>query len=367
MKRKTGFMPKNQFLNGALTGCNCPATKEIHMSDVMSLVEDGAEDDVIVPFSVSSLDVRGRTGQFGAVIDTILARHAYPQPVAQLLAQTLTLTALLGSSLKFDGKFIMQTQTDGPVSLLVADLRANGALRGYARFDAGYFAANPNLKGAPSELLGNGVLAFTVDQGEYMQRYQGMVQLNGQSLEEAAVHYFRQSEQLPTEIRLSVAQLFTPSASGKGAAAQWRAGGMIAQFMPTEPDRMKPWDLPGGDAPEGSAAMADFLEDNGEDDAWTEAKALIRTISDVELTDPEIGAERLLYRLFNQHDPRRFEALPIRDECSCSRERLKDVLLSFSEEERSESVVDDRITVDCEFCSTHYEFKMEELGSVSPS
>ena len=332
------------------------------MPEVMSLVEDGAEDDVIVPFSVSSLDVRGRTGQFGAAIDTILARHAYPQPVAQLLAQALTLTALLGSSLKFDGKFIMQTQTDGPVGLLVADLRGNGALRGYARFDADYFAANPNSKATPQELLGQellgtGVLAFTVDQGEYMQRYQGMVQLNGQSLEEAAVHYFKQSEQLPTEIRLAVAQLFTPSATGNGAAAQWRAGGMIAQFMPTEPDRMKAMDLPGGDAPEGSAALADFMED----DVWTEAKALIRTISDVELTDPEIGAERLLYRLFNQHDPRRFEALPIRDECSCSRQRLKDVLMNFSEEERQQSVVDSRITVDCEFCSTHYEFKMEEL------
>jgi molecular chaperone Hsp33 len=327
------------------------------MSDKISLVEDGAEDDVIVPFSVSSLDVRGRTAQFGPAINAILARHDYPESVAQLLAQALTLTALLGSSLKFDGKFIMQTQTDGPVSLLVADLRANGALRGYARFDVDYFAANPNLKANPSDLLGTGILAFTVDQGEYMQRYQGMVQLIGQSLEEAAAHYFRQSEQLPTEIRLSVAQLFVPSVSGKGAEAFWRAGGLIAQFIPTEPDRMKPMDLPGGDAPEGSAALADFMED----DAWTEAKALIQTVSDVELTDPEVGAERLLYRLFNQHDPRRFEALPIRDECSCSRDRLKDVLMNFTEEERAESVVDNRITVDCEFCSTHYEFKMEEL------
>ena len=145
------------------------------MSEPISLVETGAEDDVIVPFTVQSLDVRGRTGQFGAAINAILARHAYPQPVAQLLAQALTLTSLLGSSLKFDGKFIMQTQTDGPVGLLVADLRANGALRGYARFDAAYFAEKPNNKATASELLGKGILAFTVDQGEYMQRYQGMV------------------------------------------------------------------------------------------------------------------------------------------------------------------------------------------------
>jgi molecular chaperone Hsp33 len=333
------------------------APKETFMSDQVSLVESGAEDDVIVPFTVSSLDIRGRTAQFGVAINSILARHDYPQQVAQLLAQALTLTALLGSSLKFDGKFIMQTQTDGPVSLLVADLRANGALRGYARFDADFFAANVNEKSLPYELIGTGVLAFTVDQGEYMQRYQGMVQLNGQSLEEAAVHYFRQSEQLPTEIRLSVAQLYVPSINGTGSTPQWRAGGMIAQFMPTELDRMKQMDLPGGDAPEGSAVLADFIED----DAWAEAKALIQTISDVELTDPEVGAERLLYRLFNQHDPRRFEALPIRDECSCSRERLKEVLINFSAEERAESLVDNRITVDCEFCSTNYEFKIEEL------
>ncbi|MGL4405002.1 MAG: Hsp33 family molecular chaperone [Notoacmeibacter sp.] len=332
------------------------------MSDYVSPIETGAEDDVIVPFSVSSLDVRGRTGQFGAAINSILQRHAYPEPVAQLLAQALSLTALLGSSLKFDGKFIMQTQTDGPVGLLVADLRANGALRGYARFDADYFAASQPPKMA-HELLGNGVLAFTVDQGEYMQRYQGMVQLNGQTLEEAAVHYFKQSEQLPTEIRLSVAELFVPADASKGSIKQWRAGGMIAQFMPSEPERMRPVDLPGGDAPEGSAALDDFLGIESEDDSWTEAKALIRTISDVELTDPDIGAERLLYRLFNQHDPRRFEALPIRDECSCSRERLKDVLLSFTQAERTESVVEGRITVDCEFCSKHYQFTLEELES----
>lgn len=329
------------------------------MSNFAITADDGAEDDVIVPFTVSSLDVRGRTGQFGAAIDAILSRHDYPQPVAQLLAQALALTALLGSSLKFDGKFIMQTQTDGPVGLLVADLRANGALRGYARFDADYFKTPEHLKTTSTDLLGNGVLAFTVDQGEYMQRYQGMVQLNGQSLEDAAVHYFRQSEQLPTEVRLAVAQLFVPSISGNGTKSQWRAGGLIAQFMPTEPDRMKQMDLPGGDAPEGSAALADFLED----DSWTEAKALIRTISDVELTDPEVGAERLLYRLFNQHDPRRFEVLAIRDECSCSRARLKQVLMNFSKEEREESVANGFITVDCEFCSTHYEFMLEEFES----
>ncbi len=299
--------------------------------------------------------MRGRTGQFGAAIDAILGRHAYPEPVARLLAEAIALTALLGSSLKFDGKFIMQTQTDGPVNLLVADLRTNGALRGYARFDESWFAAADRSTVAPHSLLGKGVLAFTVDQGEYTQRYQGLVELKGQSLQEAAVHYFRQSEQLPTEIRLAVSRLFTPAETG-GMQARWRAGGLIAQFMPEAPDRLRPNDISGGDAPEGTV-----LPDVDEDDAWTEAKALVRTVEDSELTDPTIGAERLLYRLFNQHDPRVFPAFAVRDECSCSRQRIASVLKSFPEEERGEGAVDGRISVTCEFCSARYEFAVEEL------
>jgi molecular chaperone Hsp33 len=314
-----------------------------------------ADGDVIHPFSVSELDVRGRTGQFGAAIDAILGRHAYPEPVARLLAEAIALTALLGSSLKFDGKFIMQTQTDGPVNLLVADLRTNGALRGYARYDEEWFATGDRDATAPHTLLGKGVLAFTVDQGEHTQRYQGLVELKGQSLEDAAIHYFRQSEQLPTEIRLAVSRLFTPAVAG-GMEAHWRAGGIIAQFMPDMPQRLRHNDIPGGDAPAGVIAPEEQL-----DDAWTEARALLRTVEDSELTDPTINAERLLYRLFNQHDPRVFPAFPVRDECSCSRERIAGVLKSFPEDDRAEGAVDGRIAVTCEFCSTRYDFAVEDV------
>jgi len=167
-----------------------------------------AGDDHVVPFAVEPLDVRGRTVQLGPLLDQILDRHAYPEPVARLLAEACVVTVLLGTSLKFEGKFILQTRTDGPVDMLVADFTTPHSLRAYARFDAGRVeeAIKAGMT-APEDLLGTGVLALTIDQGAHTQRYQGIVELNGISLEEAARTYFRQSEQIPTELRLSVAKL----------------------------------------------------------------------------------------------------------------------------------------------------------------
>ena len=161
---------------------------------------DFAGDDRVVPFQILGLDARGRAVQLGGMLDTILGRHDYPEPVARLLAEMIVLTVLLGTSLKFDGKLIVQTQTDGPVDLLVADFASPDSVRAYARYDDKALAeavARNSLE--PQELLGKGILAFTIDQGPYMQRYQGIVELDGASLEEIATAYFRQSEQIPTE------------------------------------------------------------------------------------------------------------------------------------------------------------------------
>jgi len=142
----------------------------------------------------------GRTVQLGPMLDAILGRHDYPEPVARLLAEACVLTVLLGTSLKFEGKFILQTRTDGPVDMLVADFSTPSALRAYARFDADRLEALV-AAGETSQqtLLGNGVLALTIDQGAHTQRYQGIVQLDGETLEDAARTYFRQSEQIPTD------------------------------------------------------------------------------------------------------------------------------------------------------------------------
>ena len=317
-----------------------------------------AGDDNVVPFEVAGLDVRGRAVQLGPLLDTILGRHDYPVPVARLLAELITLTVLLGTSLKFEGKLIIQTKGDGPVDLAVADFTAPGDLRGYVRFDEERLTAlQATGPVGPADLLGKGVLAFTIDQGEYMQRYQGIVEMKGESLSAMAETYFRQSEQIPTLLKLAVAELFVRDETGR-ARHSWRAGGLVVQFLPQAPDRMRLPDLPGGDAPEGAE-----VPDVRDDDAWFEARSLVETIDASELTDPEVGSERLLYRLFHEHGVRVYAPSTVADKCSCSRDKLANILSGFTAEGISDSVEDGRIQVTCEFCSTAYLFDPADFGA----
>ena len=308
-----------------------------------------ADDDHVIPFEVSALDARGRIVQLGPLLDSILARHDYPEPVARLLGEAIALTVLLGTSLKFDGKFIMQTRTDGPVDMLVADFATPRSVRAYARFDPERLAAAVEEgRTSPAELLGYGVLALTIDQGEWMQRYQGIVQLDGASLEEVARTYFRQSEQIPTEVRLSVARHMTRGEDGS-VVQGWRAGGVLAQFLPEAPERLRLPDLPGGDGDNGDA-------EDPTDNVWVEVQALIGTVEADELTDPTVGPERLLYRLFHEHGVRVYEGAPVADECTCSQEKIRTILDGFTAEEIVESTQDGEILVSCEFCSKQYVF-----------
>ncbi len=317
---------------------------------------DFAGDDSVVPFQVEGLDVRGRAVQLGPMLDTILARHDYPVPVARLLAEAVALTVLLGTSLKFEGKFIVQTQGDGPVDLLVADFSTPDSLRAYARFDEERLkeAMDEGLT-SPPDLLGSGILAFTIDQGAHMGRYQGIVEMDGSGLEDIAMVYFRQSEQIPTAVRLSVAELLDRDEAGK-PRHRWRAGGLIAQFLPEAPERMRQADLPGGDGDEGHEIE--------EDDNWTEARSLVATIDADELTDPQVGAERLLYRLFHERGVRVFEPQKVYDRCSCSRDKIAGVLRGLDAEEVDQGFEDGVITVTCEFCSQVYRYTAEEVETV---
>lgn len=304
-------------------------------------------DDRILPFQVEGLDVRGRVVRLGSSIDTVLARHDYPAPVSKVLGEAVALTVLLGSSLKMDGRFQLQTRTDGPIDMLVVDFEAPDRLRAYARFDDEKLKA---ANGAPSgELLGKGHLAMTIDPGVEMSRYQGVVPLDGNGLEDAAHEYFRQSEQIPTRVRLAVAEAF-----GSGEHA-WRAGGILVQFLPEAGEKVR--DLPGGDLPEGVEPPADA------DDAWTEAKSLVETVEDHELIDPTIASEELLYRLFHERGVRVFQQQEVRHECRCSEERILGMLKSFSDEEKRDMIDDDgQINVTCEFCSTKYSVAPKDVG-----
>jgi molecular chaperone Hsp33 len=315
--------------------------------------------DAVVPFQVPALDARGRAVMIGPMLDAILDRHDYPEPVARLLGEMIVLTVLLGSSMKFDGKFIVQSQTDGPVSLLVADFSTPDGVRAYARWDdeAVKRAVDAGAAGA-ADLLGKGTLALTVDQGVYTQRYQGIVQLDGSSLEDIARNYFRQSEQIPTELRLAVGRLVVRGENGENVN-HWRAGGILAQFFPDAPERMRAADLHPGDMPDG-AELAEFEDD----DAWRELKALMDTVADDELVDDAVGVHTLLYRLFHERGVTVSSPGPVQDQCGCSRERVLGVLASLTPEERAESVENGEIVVRCEFCSTSYEFTPSEFDTL---
>ncbi|TGD96261.1 Hsp33 family molecular chaperone [Methylobacterium nonmethylotrophicum] len=327
------------------------------MSDLSLSQASEGRDDAILPFAVEPLDVRGRVVRLGPSVDTILRRHGYPDPVARLLGEAAALTVLLGSSLKFEGRFQLQTKSDGPVDMVVVDFEAPDRVRATARFDAGRVAeAGP--RAGTAQLLGHGHLAMTIDQGSAQSRYQGVVALEGQGFEEAAHQYFRQSEQIPTRVRLAVAEQVEGAGAASGSA--WRAGGLLVQFLPHSPERARLADLPPGDLPEGHTRLDDSQPQ--EDDAWVEAKSLIATIEDHELVDPTVSSERLLYRLFHERGVRVFEAQGVHEACRCSRERVMGMIGRFSEEERRDIVGEDgRIGITCEFCSRHYDLDPAEV------
>jgi molecular chaperone Hsp33 len=304
-------------------------------------------DDIVLPFAVEALSTRGRLVRLGPAIDYLLKRHAYPDPVSRLVAEAVTLAALLGSTLKLEGRFQLQTKSDGPVSMLLVDFDAPSNFRALARFDA----QRVERAASAADLLGRGHLAFTIDPGGDMTRYQGVVALENQGLEDAAHHYFERSEQIPTLVRLAVGETLAPEGQS------WRAGGLIVQYLPAAGPRRRA-DFHPGDAPEGIEPHR--VDD---DDAWTEAHALASTTEAHELIDPTLSAERLLYRLFNERGVRVFDPTSLAAVCRCSAEGVDAMLRSFPPEEVRHMVGDDgMIGVTCEFCSTKRVFDPADYG-----
>ncbi len=318
-------------------------------------VSDLGLDDMVVPFVVEPLESRGRVVRLGPSVDRILARHAYPAPVARLVGEATALTILLGSALKFEGRFQVQTRTDGVVDMIVVDFDAPDRVRAFARFNAEALEqAQAAGEASPAQLLGSGHLALTIDQGQDMSRYQGVVPLEGQGLEEAAHQYFRQSEQIPTIVRLAVAENLT------GEGHHWRAGGLMVQFLPQSIDRLRQVDLHPGDAPEGAR-----VQSPSEDDAWTEAQSLTATVEDHELVDPMLSSERLLFRLFHERGVKVFEGQGVIEACRCSSDKIEEMLRRFPRDERRDMVGDNgRIGITCEFCSTHREYDPADFDPV---
>ena len=308
----------------------------------------GKFNDYVLPFQLEASGARGRLIRLGSVVDEILNRHAYPEQVLLLLGEAVTLTAMLGAALKFDGKFILQTQSDGPVSFLVVHYSSPGHVRGYASYNRDEIAGSINGAGAPKPLLGDGHLAMTIDPGAGMERYQGIVGLAGNTLVDAAHEYFDQSEQIPTFIRIAVARQFTAGEGANPGKWTWRAGGLMVQKLTREGGRQ--------DSDDYSQPDAGSIDDDG----WRRAQALAATVEDHELLDPTLSPERLLYRLFHEEEVRAFQATPLDAQCNCTRERVETMLNQFSPQELDGMAEDDVITVTCEFCRTHYQFDADQ-------
>ena len=292
-------------------------------------------DDLAAAFQIEGWPVRGRLVRLGETIDAILSAHDYPEPVAALLGEACALAALVGSSLKFEGRLIVQAQGDGPVRYVVADYDTEGHLRGYCRFDpdevqaASQGFARPGAKA----LLGQGVFVMTLDRGVDFERTQGITPIEGESLSLCAEHYFEQSEQVPTRVRLGVGSVDT------GQGARWRAGGALIQLI-------------AGDAARGST-----------EEAWDRSRALFQTLADDELIDPTVSPETLLFRLFHEDGVRLEDARPLKAQCRCSKDRIAAVLTSFGPEDRAGMVeADGKIRVTCEYCASVYELEPAEIG-----
>ncbi|MCA0317232.1 MAG: Hsp33 family molecular chaperone [Proteobacteria bacterium] len=312
-------------------------------------------DDIVVPFQVDELDLRGRVARLGHSVTTMIDRHGYPPPVARVLAEATALTLLLGTGLKFDGRLILQTQTDGPIRMVVVDVTTPDRVRALVRFDADRVEeAVAAGHGDPASLIGSGQLVMTIDQGGDMQRYQGIVALEGQGLEKAADRYFLQSEQIDTRVRLAAAEEYVAEDGHMRRA--WRAGGMLVQHLPKSGEAVAR-DLHPGDAPEGTLPPEPH-------EAWAEARALTDTIGDDELVDRTLSPERLLFRLFHERGVRVFDAQDVAEHCTCSRHRIENLVKSFTVDERRDMVEDGQITVTCEYCSTSYRFAPSEFDSV---
>lgn len=288
-------------------------------------------------FSISAQGARGRFVRLGPVLREILAAHDYPPVAERLLAESLVLTVLLGSTLKdANGQMTLQAQTGGgPIELLVCDYRA-GELRGYLKYDADRLAEvgpDPTLFG----LFGSGFLAITFDQAVSGERYQGIVPLEGHSIGAAAEHYFEQSEQIPSLIRLSARH---------DAEAGCVAGGLLLQHLP-----------------EGEVGR-DRLHVRQDHPQWDHVRTIATTLKDDELTDPASSLETLTWRLFHEDEVRVEKGVSICRGCRCSTEHFASVLGQFPADQRAEMAeADGTITVDCAFCSRLFPIALTAINS----
>ncbi|WP_372624011.1 Hsp33 family molecular chaperone HslO [Falsiroseomonas sp.] len=292
----------------------------------------------VQPFHLHLKPVRGRLVRLGPLAEALLGRHSALHPaVLGLMGEAMALTAALATALKFRGSFSLQAKGDGPVPMLLADCTESGALRGYARADAKKLARMLKAEPEPpaGALLGTGYLAFTCDQGPEMDRYQGIVALEGVTLADMTGSYFRTSEQLQSQVHLACAR----------TEAGWRASALVIEKVAGE----------GGVDPQADA--------EAQEEAWRTAQVLAGTITAGELLDDGLTGERLLHRLFHAEGLALDRPRALSYGCRCSRARLAGVLEGFPPDDLDHMAEEGAITMTCEFCNIDFRFARDEVQS----
>lgn len=291
--------------------------------------------DQCLPFQIEGQDIKGRIVRLGRSVNDILSKHNYPDTVSKMLGETLAFTALIGSLMKYEGILTTQMKGEGPVRVLVSDYYKNaenaiGNIRGYASYEDG-ITAGDNLE----EMFGeNGYLGITIDQGKFMERYQGIVKLEGDNITSAAEEYFRSSEQLPTKIML---------ACNKDENGKWQAGAIMIQHY-------------------ARSAVSEHGRDESEtDDHWNTASILLGSLNEEELLDQNLSLQNLLIRLYHETGVRIFEHVDVAAGCRCSEDKIRTALASLDLEELQDIAEEGTINVTCDFCTKIHKFELSKL------
>ena len=297
--------------------------------------------DNCVSFHIENGAYRGRFVRLGEILNVILGKHKAPNPVSAVIAESTTLATILASTLKYDGLFTLQTQSNGPVSVVVVDVTSEGKVRATAKYDEAHLNKSQGLRKMTGEiepalhLMGLGTLAFTVDQGKNAELYQGVVELKGNALVDSAKRYFKQSEQIETSIKL----FLKPPV---GESTSWLAAGIMLQKMPTE----------GG--------SLDIQQDDA-NESWNEACVFLESLTEDEVFNADLSSEEILNRLYHSSKLVVSSSTDYEFSCRCSREKLCATLGAFSSEEVEDMAEDGKINVTCQFCSEEYVFDKSEL------
>ncbi|WP_417804979.1 Hsp33 family molecular chaperone HslO [Thalassospira lucentensis] len=306
--------------------------------------------DFCQPFTLDHSNIRGRFTRLGPLVQTIIGQHSYPPLANHLLAELIGLAVLLSSSLKYDGLFTLQTSSDGPISMLVVDVDSEGNVRACLRVDedrlntliAAEEGGEEALRGQVLKLMGNGHIAFTVDQGDEHERYQGIVSLEGKTLAECAEAYFKQSEQLESSFKIEVH-------SGE-TVADWWVGALFLQRLPVSAS--------------GDAATPEEAEKVAED--WNRATILMNSATANEVVDISLSAHDLIWRLFHDEEPRVYEQANLQFKCRCSRQKIEGALVTYPLDELLSMREDatGEVAVSCQFCNTRYAFNEADLRTL---